>query len=194
MRQTSGVTLNRVVLSLHAASTIHFLFFVLLCSNLGGSASSGKVLQRFPETDWSDCPYIEGVELFCQPQGWRLTTQQQTPTFFTAVLTDINAQRHYCSCLSFFEEASLHPNIRQNEEEVDMDAADEADLPYLDFSSKDPNVRCLFPSVWLSSPGTSTSKHSGNASVLSFLLLLIMKLAHHHLHRWVNLLFLVWRL
>lgn len=29
---------------------------------IGGGVSSGIILQRFPEKDWSDTPFIEGIE------------------------------------------------------------------------------------------------------------------------------------
>lgn len=29
---------------------------------IGGGVSSGVILQRFPEKDWSDTPFIEGIE------------------------------------------------------------------------------------------------------------------------------------
>ncbi|XP_026023537.1 myotubularin-related protein 13 isoform X1 [Astatotilapia calliptera] len=40
---------------------------------------------------------------FCQPGGWRLSRDRKAPTFFTVVLTDIDSDRHYCSCLTFYE-------------------------------------------------------------------------------------------
>lgn len=40
---------------------------------------------------------------FCQPGGWRLYRERKAPTFFTVVLTDIDSDRHYCSCLTFYE-------------------------------------------------------------------------------------------
>ena len=63
-----------------------------------------------------------------------MTTQQNSPTFFSSVLTDINGERHYCSCLSFFEEAPLHHPMKSHED-LDMDVADDDDFQYLDFSS-----------------------------------------------------------
>lgn len=35
---------------------MHFYF-------VGSGVSCGKTLQRFPENDWDDCPYTQGVEL-----------------------------------------------------------------------------------------------------------------------------------
>lgn len=40
---------------------------------------------------------------FCQPSGWQLCPERNPPTFFVAVLTDINSERHYCACLTFWE-------------------------------------------------------------------------------------------
>ncbi|KAF8764611.1 Myotubularin-related protein 13 like protein [Argiope bruennichi] len=78
--------------------------------------SSGKILQRFPEKDWDDTPFIDGIELFCQPQGWNLSTVRQQPTFFVSVLTDIDANRHYCACLSFNEPVAITPCQPPDEE------------------------------------------------------------------------------
>ena len=86
----------------------------------GGGISHGKIIQRFPEKDWEDTPFIDGVELFCQPHGWMLSSEQQEPKFFVAVLTDINANRHYCACLSFNEAVAITASKIDDEE----DAAD----------------------------------------------------------------------
>lgn len=40
---------------------------------------------------------------FCQPSGWELFNERNPPTFFIAVLTDINSERHYCACFTFWE-------------------------------------------------------------------------------------------
>lgn len=48
---------------------------------------------------------------FCQPGGWRLSRDRKAPTFFTVVLTDIDSDRHYCSCLTFFE-AEVNLQVR----------------------------------------------------------------------------------
>ncbi|XP_029438574.1 myotubularin-related protein 13 isoform X2 [Rhinatrema bivittatum] len=40
---------------------------------------------------------------FCQPGGWQLSRERRQPTFFVVVLTDIDSNRHYCSCLTFYE-------------------------------------------------------------------------------------------
>ncbi|XP_066963738.1 myotubularin-related protein 13 [Macrobrachium rosenbergii] len=78
---------------------------------------SGRIIQRFPERDWPDTPFIEGLELFCQPQGWTLSTERQEPKFFVSVLTDIDANRHYCAVLCFNEAASITPSKPTDEEE-----------------------------------------------------------------------------
>ncbi|KAG5849165.1 hypothetical protein ANANG_G00107090 [Anguilla anguilla] len=63
----------------------------------------GRIIQRFPEVDWDGTALPQGLEMFCQPTGWRLSRERRQPTFFTVVLTDIDSNRHYCSCLTFFE-------------------------------------------------------------------------------------------
>lgn len=88
----------------------------------------GKIIQRFPEKDWPDTPFIEGIEWvsssnfpylfnlyndfidtlqFCQPLGWNLSQERHEPKFFTSVLTDIDANKHYCACLSFHETLAI---------------------------------------------------------------------------------------
>ncbi len=44
---------------------------------------------------------------FGQPSGWQLKTQRQQPTYFVSVLTDTDAERHYCACLTFNEAVEL---------------------------------------------------------------------------------------
>ncbi|MBV95688.1 Myotubularin-related protein 5, partial [Eschrichtius robustus] len=70
---------------------------------MGSGEGQGQILQRFPEKDWEDNPFPQGIELFCQPSGWQLCPERNLPTFFVAVLTDINSERHYCACLTFWE-------------------------------------------------------------------------------------------
>ncbi|XP_047497581.1 myotubularin-related protein 13-like isoform X3 [Penaeus chinensis] len=83
--------------------------------------SSGKIIQRFPERDWPDTPFIESLELFCQPQGWALSTERQEPKFFVSVLTDIDAKRHYCAVLCFNEAVSITPSKPTDEEDDSVD-------------------------------------------------------------------------
>ncbi|ROT76369.1 putative myotubularin-related protein 13 [Penaeus vannamei] len=82
---------------------------------------SGKIIQRFPERDWPDTPFIESLELFCQPQGWALSTERQEPKFFVSVLTDIDAKRHYCAVLCFNEAVSITPSKPTDEEDDSVD-------------------------------------------------------------------------
>ncbi|XP_060033175.1 myotubularin-related protein 13 isoform X5 [Erinaceus europaeus] len=69
----------------------------------GSGAGLGKIIQRFPQKDWEDTPFPQGIELFCQPGGWQLSRERKQPAFFVVVLTDIDSDRHYCSCLTFYE-------------------------------------------------------------------------------------------
>ncbi|XP_071344585.1 myotubularin-related protein 13 isoform X1 [Trachinotus anak] len=69
----------------------------------GSGEGCGKIIQRFPKKDWEGTAFPQGVEMFCQPGGWRLSRDRKAPTFFTVVLTDIDSDRHFCSCLTFYE-------------------------------------------------------------------------------------------
>lgn len=46
---------------------------------------------------------------FCQPQGWALSTERSEPRFYVSVLTDVDANRHYCACLCFNETVAITP-------------------------------------------------------------------------------------
>uniref|UniRef100_A0A3Q4HFB0 SET binding factor 2 n=1 Tax=Neolamprologus brichardi TaxID=32507 RepID=A0A3Q4HFB0_NEOBR len=81
----------------------------------GSGEGCGKIIQRFPKKDWDGTAFPQGVEMFCQPGGWRLSRDRKAPTFFTVVLTDIDSDRHYCSCLTFFE-AEVNLQVLHNEE------------------------------------------------------------------------------
>ncbi|XP_074832579.1 myotubularin-related protein 5 isoform X6 [Carettochelys insculpta] len=86
----------------------------------GSGDGQGQILQRFPEKDWEDNPFPQGIELFCQPSGWQLFTERNPPTFFVAVLTDISSERHYCACFTFWEavdNAQSQSHSRNGEEE-----------------------------------------------------------------------------
>uniref|UniRef100_A0A3B3TAR3 SET binding factor 2 n=1 Tax=Paramormyrops kingsleyae TaxID=1676925 RepID=A0A3B3TAR3_9TELE len=94
------------------------------CLIAGSGEGCGKIIQRFPAKDWEDTVFPPGVEMFCQPGGWSLSCKRKQPTFFTVVLTDIDSNRHYCSCLTFFEaEINLQAPARAEDitdgEEVD---------------------------------------------------------------------------
>uniref|UniRef100_A0A3B3WSX2 SET binding factor 1 n=1 Tax=Poecilia mexicana TaxID=48701 RepID=A0A3B3WSX2_9TELE len=87
----------------------------------------GRILQRFPEKDWEDSPFPQGIELFCQPSGWQLVPERQPASFFVAVLTDINSERHYCACFTFWEGLD-NPQVRGSPlKKIDAGDADEAD-------------------------------------------------------------------
>ncbi|KAH8295337.1 hypothetical protein KR018_010093 [Drosophila ironensis] len=86
-------------------------------STVCGQPTCGKIVQRFPEKDWSDTPFIEGIEWFCQPLGWNLSYEKQEPKFFVAVLTDIDANKHYCACLSFHETLAITQTQRSVDDE-----------------------------------------------------------------------------
>lgn len=86
----------------------------------GSGARCGKILQRFPEKDWPDTAFIDSIELFCQPLGWELSTDKHEPQFFVSVLTDIDARRHYCACLSFNETVAITPSKPVDEEEENL--------------------------------------------------------------------------
>uniref|UniRef100_A0A4W5RBE8 SET binding factor 1 n=1 Tax=Hucho hucho TaxID=62062 RepID=A0A4W5RBE8_9TELE len=86
-----------------------------------GSEGQGHILQRFPEKDWEDNPFPQGIELFCQPNGWQLVPERERPSFFVSVLTDINSERHYCACFTFWEGLD-NPQLQKAEaSEVDED-------------------------------------------------------------------------
>uniref|UniRef100_A0A6Q2YPU6 SET binding factor 1 n=1 Tax=Esox lucius TaxID=8010 RepID=A0A6Q2YPU6_ESOLU len=86
-----------------------------------GSEGQGRILQRFPEKDWEDNPFPQGIELFCQPNGWQLVPEREPPSFFVSVLTDINSERHYCACFTFWEGLD-NPQLQKAEtSEVDED-------------------------------------------------------------------------
>uniref|UniRef100_A0A8D0ALG5 SET binding factor 2 n=1 Tax=Sander lucioperca TaxID=283035 RepID=A0A8D0ALG5_SANLU len=80
----------------------------------GSGEGCGKIIQRFPKKDWEGTAFPQGVEMFCQPGGWRLSRDRKAPTFFTVVLTDIDSDRHYCSCLTFHE---AEVNLQEAEED-----------------------------------------------------------------------------
>ncbi|KAG8440127.1 hypothetical protein GDO86_006065 [Hymenochirus boettgeri] len=104
----------------------YFLLVGYDVNKRGSGIGQGRILQRFPEKDWEDNPFPQGIELFCQPSGWQLSTEKKPPTFFTAVLTDINSERHYCSCFTFWEELE---NVQSLKDQRDGDLEDDAPLP-----------------------------------------------------------------
>ncbi|KAL4721546.1 hypothetical protein ACJJTC_008312 [Scirpophaga incertulas] len=88
-----------------------------------GGLSSGVILQRFPETNWDDTPFHDGIEWFCQPQGWALSTERSEPRFYVSVLTDVDANRHYCACLCFNETVAITPTKPADEDEESLESS-----------------------------------------------------------------------
>ncbi|XP_063832172.1 myotubularin-related protein 13-like [Ostrinia nubilalis] len=88
-----------------------------------GGLSSGVILQRFPETNWDDTPFHDGIEWFCQPQGWALSTERSEPRFYVSVLTDVDANRHYCACLCFNETVAITPSKPADEDEESLESS-----------------------------------------------------------------------
>ncbi|CAB3252550.1 unnamed protein product [Arctia plantaginis] len=88
-----------------------------------GGLNSGVVLQRFPETNWDDTPFHDGIGWFCQPQGWALSTERTEPRFYVSVLTDVDANRHYCACLCFNETVAITPTKPADEDEESLESA-----------------------------------------------------------------------
>ncbi|CAH2275354.1 myotubularin-related 5 isoform X2 [Pelobates cultripes] len=104
-------------------------YFLLVGYDLnkrGSGIGQGRILQRFPEKDWEDNPFPQGIELFCQPSGWQLCAEKNPPTFFIAVLTDINSERHYCSCFTFWEELEC---IQSISDQRDGESEEDAPIP-----------------------------------------------------------------
>uniref|UniRef100_A0A6Q2ZNE6 SET binding factor 1 n=1 Tax=Esox lucius TaxID=8010 RepID=A0A6Q2ZNE6_ESOLU len=95
-----------------------YLFSGIKPDAFRGSEGQGRILQRFPEKDWEDNPFPQGIELFCQPNGWQLVPEREPPSFFVSVLTDINSERHYCACFTFWEGLD---NPQAETSEVDED-------------------------------------------------------------------------
>uniref|UniRef100_A0A452HTH9 Uncharacterized protein n=1 Tax=Gopherus agassizii TaxID=38772 RepID=A0A452HTH9_9SAUR len=78
--------------------------------------STGLLWQFSGQTNnvWTKSPMGSGLitdafllgwddHVFCQPGGWQLSRERKQPTFFVVVLTDIDSERHFCSCLTFYE-------------------------------------------------------------------------------------------
>ena len=40
---------------------------------------------------------------FCQPSGWKLSSQKKDPIYFPFVLTDTYGKKTYASCFTFYE-------------------------------------------------------------------------------------------
>uniref|UniRef100_A0ABM5GLA0 Myotubularin-related protein 5 isoform X2 n=1 Tax=Pogona vitticeps TaxID=103695 RepID=A0ABM5GLA0_9SAUR len=108
----------------------YFVVVAFAPGKRGSGDGQGQILQRFPEKDWEDNPFPQGIELFCQPSGWELFSERSPPTFFIAVLTDINSERHYCACFTFWEalERTQLQNRLKKEEEEGQEEEEEEDV------------------------------------------------------------------
>lgn len=69
---------------------------------------------------------------FCQPQGWALSTDRQEPKYFVSVLTDIDANRHYCAVLCFNEAVSITPSKPTDEVQWSENLYHSRDLNFVD--------------------------------------------------------------
>jgi hypothetical protein len=71
------------------------------------------VLQRFPNRDWPDVSFFNGLQVvgicyntqlsplqFCEPDGWTITDRPHAPRLHTTILTDEGGERHYCATLT----------------------------------------------------------------------------------------------
>lgn len=63
------------------------------------------------------------------PQNWRLSNQQQQPSFFMFVLTDEVAVQHYVGCLVFYESISVHP-LKSDDDDIDDESINSIELSY----------------------------------------------------------------
>jgi myotubularin-related protein 5/13 len=68
-----------------------------------GKVLEGCVIQKFPENEWKSSPCPPSLELFCQPAGWYCSKEQSPPTFYVAILTDVEGKGSYLACLNFHE-------------------------------------------------------------------------------------------
>uniref|UniRef100_UPI00358EB3F8 myotubularin-related protein 5 n=1 Tax=Myxine glutinosa TaxID=7769 RepID=UPI00358EB3F8 len=99
-------------------------YFVVVGYDLEKKASGdgqGKIIQRFPDRDWEDTPFPQGIQLFCQPGGWQLQAEWHPASYFVAMLTDIESDRHFCACLTFWEEMPELQNGSREEADADDD-------------------------------------------------------------------------
>lgn len=53
--------INPAIHAILRSSSNHFSIILVA----GSGVRSGKIIQRFPETDWPDTPFIEGIEWVC---------------------------------------------------------------------------------------------------------------------------------
>uniref|UniRef100_A0A8C0R0M8 SET binding factor 2 n=1 Tax=Canis lupus dingo TaxID=286419 RepID=A0A8C0R0M8_CANLU len=135
---------------------LQIYFFLIATGNaIRSGAGLGKIIQRFPQKDWDDTPFPQGIELFCQPGGWQLSKERKQPTFFVVVLTDIDSDRHYCSCLTFYEAEINLQSQRERENEAEGEAGSMHREPDVGFDPGSPGS-CPGPKA-----GTKPLRHPG---------------------------------
>lgn len=96
---------------------------------------------------------------FCQPLGWALSNELLEPQFFVSVLTDIDANRHYCACLCFNEPVAITANKPIDEEEDD--------------NLVSPNRTLMNPAVAIAAAGSAVVNNSSLPQITSSALSLI---------------------
>ena len=85
--------------------------------------SCSRLVQRFPEKDWPDVPFIDNLGTFCQPNGWVLSAERQEPKFFISVLTAAEGNRIYCPVFTFSEAVPKEDLEIRSVDEDEEDAA-----------------------------------------------------------------------
>jgi hypothetical protein len=87
-----------------SGSTAFLCFRVARRRDQFGAAFPARLLSRFPERDYADCPLDEaGVATMCFPQGPQLLDAPQHPSHFAFVLTRASGAELYCVALRFYE-------------------------------------------------------------------------------------------
>uniref|UniRef100_A0A1I8JMZ1 DENN domain-containing protein n=1 Tax=Macrostomum lignano TaxID=282301 RepID=A0A1I8JMZ1_9PLAT len=72
----------------------------------------GKLVQRFPITNWEDFAFVEHQELFCQPCGWHLTSPASGAHIFCwHTFTSESAPSATRPCSIFYEPVSSQQKL-----------------------------------------------------------------------------------
>ncbi|ORY28412.1 DENN-domain-containing protein [Rhizoclosmatium globosum] len=100
---------------------------------------SSKILQRFPEKDWSDRErFPENVHMFCFPNGLQFRHEPDTPpesTCHSFVVSSEQGDKSFGVCLTFYERIQ-EPVASQLEEIIDewrQECIATTDLEYLQY-------------------------------------------------------------
>lgn len=94
--------------------------------------------------------------------GWNLSYEKQEPKFFTSVLTDIDANKHYCACLSFHETLAITLNkkvVDEEDETIITSTKYKSSSPPLNSSSLS-NNGCANTSAISTNSNSQISHHS----------------------------------